>query len=112
MAVMHSTMGFDDEGVELIHQFMKEVSGSDTTEKEAELAVKFAVRAESMICDSLSSGEWKKFPAEPDIGIERDPGQMDTYDDEAEDWEKHMKEWRKKSKKERKKERAAKGRKA
>jgi hypothetical protein len=107
-AVMHSTRGYDDDDCKIFFDFMEKISGKKPTKQEEEMLGTFAIHAGVQINMNIQSGGWKTFPAEPNIGIEVNPGQFDDYDNQVEAWDKHLKEWKKRLREERRESRGTK----
>lgn len=100
-AVVHSLNGFDDPDVELVRGFMETLAGRAMSEAEIEITFRSANTNSLALATTLETRAWASWPAAPQLGIEKDPGERvddrTRYEDEA--WFKHMKKWRSKNKK-------------
>ncbi|TEB15215.1 hypothetical protein FA13DRAFT_1651325, partial [Coprinellus micaceus] len=92
---------FSDSDAEAIYTFMEKVAGRPASDVEKDLVMKWVVDSSEVIMRNVITREYLNFPAEPGIGIQGDPGEVDDSMAKAEDdaWFKYMKKWNRKQRK-------------
>jgi hypothetical protein len=102
-AVRCSVRSFDRYGVTRVCAFMERVAGRKCTNIEKDLVMHWITDSCGVIRGNLQRQEHLNFPAEPNVGIQTDPGEMDDRDkmppDENEAWLKYMRKWNRKQRK-------------
>ena len=79
-------------------ELMEEIAGRKCTPVEHQLVEQWAKENSFRLACCLDDESYKRFPSEPQLAIEQDPGELDKMDDEVEDWKNTMKRWKRENK--------------
>jgi hypothetical protein len=90
---------FDYGGPEILFDFMENLSGREMTHSDQEITLAFYFLTSKILQYTLTTSSWQNFPANPQLGIEGDPGELDDMDEKSDDMWKHMKKWNRLQKK-------------
>lgn len=84
-----------------LHAIMDEISGRECSSWEKEIFLKFLPTSVTIVRSNMKAKGYTKFPMEPQIGIETDPGERGIIDDNDEEQEalvKYLTKWAKRLK--------------
>ncbi|KAJ2914696.1 hypothetical protein MD484_g5694, partial [Candolleomyces efflorescens] len=97
-AVRYSGRSYECYGVTRVCAFMERVAGRKCTDIEKDLVMYWITDSCGVIRGNLQRQQHLNFPAEPKLGIQTDPGEMDDKmpPDEDEAWLKYMRKWNRK----------------
>ena len=73
---------------------MGEIAGRACTPTERDLFMIWMMQSCIRLEECLKREDWKRFPVQPNICVEQDPGEMDDLDNKKADWYKTMKKWK------------------
>ena len=89
---------FTPEPMAQLCELMEEIAGRKCTPVEHQLVEQWAKENSFRLACCLDDESYKRFPSEPQLAIEQDPGELDKMDDEVEDWKNTMKRWKRENK--------------
>ncbi|RDB14623.1 hypothetical protein Hypma_016376 [Hypsizygus marmoreus] len=101
-------VAFEGEDVRRVVEFMERVGGGGgrgkVSDVEMDLTMKWCVNGCVALGITMADRAWVKWPKEPMLAIETDPGEMDEEEEEegkgvSEEWFKYVRRWNKKYKK-------------
>lgn len=81
-----------------IHEIVEEFSGDHFTDIERNLLWEYTSVDVTGLSIAFQSGAWKRWPKDPQIGLDLDPGEEEdrTSPKDDEDWLRHLKKWNQK----------------
>ncbi|KAL0961468.1 hypothetical protein HGRIS_006412 [Hohenbuehelia grisea] len=99
-AVAHTLHGLRPANSNAIIEFMEGFSGKRSSAIERDLTLKWLMVNFQQLESALRRQSWKRYPAQPPVGIEGDPGELDlSRMDNDDEWLQFFRRWKKQHKK-------------